>query len=62
MRASSARPSQPDDFDITTSETYGELVDGITGAIAVVLTVLASIGLLVGGIGVMNIMLISVAR
>jgi putative ABC transport system permease protein len=56
------RPSQPDDFDITTSETYGELVDGITGAIAVVLTVLASIGLLVGGIGVMNIMLISVTE
>jgi len=56
------RPSQPDDFDITTSETYGEMVDGITGAIAVVLLVLASIGLLVGGIGVMNIMLISVTE
>jgi putative ABC transport system permease protein len=56
------RPSEPDDFDITTSETYGEMVDGITGAIAVVLTVLASIGLLVGGIGVMNIMLISVTE
>ena len=63
LRAGRAlRPSQPDDFDITTSETYGEMVDGITGAIAVVLTVLASIGLLVGGIGVMNIMLISVTE
>lgn len=56
------RPSQPDDFDLVSSETYGEMVDGITGAIAVVLTVLASIGLLVGGIGVMNIMLISVTE
>ncbi len=56
------RPSQPNDFDITTSESYGDMVDGITGAIAVVLTVLASIGLLVGGIGVMNIMLISVTE
>lgn len=56
------RPSQPDDFDIVTSETYTTMVDGITGAIAVVLTVLASIGLLVGGIGVMNIMLISVTE
>jgi len=56
------RPSQPDDFDIVSSESYGEMVDGITGAIAVVLTVLASIGLLVGGIGVMNIMLISVTE
>ena len=58
----SLRPSQPDDFDIVSSETYGALVDGITGAIAVILTVLASIGLLVGGIGVMNIMLISVTE
>jgi len=56
------RPSQPNDFDIVTSETFGDLVDGITGAIAVVLTVLASIGLMVGGIGVMNIMLISVTE
>ncbi len=56
------RPSQPNDFDVNTSETYGDLVDGITGAIAVVLTVLASIGLMVGGIGVMNIMLISVTE
>ncbi len=56
------RPGQPDDFDVISSETYGEMVDGITGAIAVVLMVLASIGLLVGGIGVMNIMLISVTE
>jgi putative ABC transport system permease protein len=56
------RPGQPDDFDVVTSETYGAIVDGITGAIAVILTVLASIGLLVGGIGVMNIMLISVTE
>ena len=56
------RPGQPDDFDTVSSETYGEMVDGITGAIAIVLMVLASIGLLVGGIGVMNIMLISVTE
>jgi putative ABC transport system permease protein len=63
LRAGRAlRPTQPDDFDIVTSETYGAMVDGITGAIAVILTVLASIGLLVGGIGVMNIMLISVTE
>ncbi len=56
------RPGEPDDFDITSSETYGDLVDKITGAIAVILVVLASIGLMVGGIGVMNIMLISVTE
>jgi len=56
------RPGQPDDFDIIASETYGELIDKVTGGIALVLVVLSSIGLLVGGIGVMNIMLISVAE
>lgn len=61
-RGRGLRPGQPDDFDVVTSETYGAIVDGITGAIAVILTVLASIGLLVGGIGVMNIMLISVTE
>ncbi|MGD9547233.1 MAG: ABC transporter permease [Candidatus Krumholzibacteriia bacterium] len=56
------RPSEGNDFDIVSSETYGELVDKVTGGIALVLVVLSSIGLMVGGIGVMNIMLISVAE
>ena len=56
------RPGQENDFDAIASETYGDMVDKITGGIALVLVVLSSIGLLVGGIGVMNIMLISVAE
>ncbi|MCP4291763.1 MAG: FtsX-like permease family protein [bacterium] len=56
------RPGQKNDFDVIASETYGELIDKVTGGIALVLVVLSSIGLLVGGIGVMNIMLISVAE
>jgi putative ABC transport system permease protein len=56
------RPGQKNDFDIIASETYGEIIDKVTGGIAMVLVVLSSIGLLVGGIGVMNIMLISVAE
>ena len=56
------RPGEPNDFDVVTSETYGELIDKVTGGIALVLVVLSSIGLLVGGIGVMNIMLISVTE
>ena len=55
-------PAQPNDFEVVASETYGELVDKITQGIALVLVVLASIGLMVGGIGVMNIMLISVTE
>jgi putative ABC transport system permease protein len=56
------RPSEGNDFDVVASETYGELIDKVTGGVALVLVVLSSIGLLVGGIGVMNIMLISVAE
>ena len=56
------KPGEPDDFDIVASETYGEMVDSLTGGIAIVLVVLSSIGLMVGGIGVMNIMLISVTE
>lgn len=56
------RPGQKNNFDVVASDTYGELIDKFTGAIAMVLVVLSSIGLLVGGIGVMNIMLISVTE
>jgi putative ABC transport system permease protein len=56
------RPGQANDFDVQTSESFIELVKRVTVPIGVVLTIIASIGLLVGGIGVMNIMLISVAE
>ena len=56
------RPDAPNDFAVVSSETYGELVDKVTGGVALVLVVLSSIGLMVGGIGVMNIMLISVTE
>jgi len=56
------RPSQKNDFDVTTSEAFIGLVKRITVPIGIVLTIIASIGLVVGGIGVMNIMLISVAE
>jgi putative ABC transport system permease protein len=56
------RPDAKNDFDMVSSETYGELIDKVTGGVALVLVVLSSIGLLVGGIGVMNIMMISVAE
>ena len=56
------RPGEPNDFEVIASQTYGDIIDQVTGAIALVLVVLASIGLMVGGIGVMNIMLISVSE
>jgi putative ABC transport system permease protein len=50
---------KPDDFEIYTQESMLDLYNQITGAAYLVMVVISSIGLLVGGIGVMNIMLVS---
>ncbi len=56
------RPGEKNNFVVTTSEVFLETIGKVTFYIGLVLIVIASIGLLVGGIGVMNIMLISVAE
>jgi len=56
------RPGQPNNFSIETSESFLTLVKKVTVPIGIVLTIIASIGLVVGGIGVMNVMLISVTE
>jgi putative ABC transport system permease protein len=53
---------QPDSFSISTSEQMIEDFRKIMSITALVMVVLSSIGLLVGGIGVMNIMLVSVTE
>jgi len=54
---------RPDgEFSIFTQETIMNLVDQITGLISAALAGLASISLVVGGIGIMNIMLVSVTE
>lgn len=55
-------PGEENNFAVMTSESFLELVRKFTTPAGLVLTVIASIGLIVGGIGVMNIMLISVAE
>lgn len=55
-------PGRENNFAVMTSESFLELVRKFTTPVGLVLTVIASIGLIVGGIGVMNIMLISVAE
>ncbi len=56
------RYGQPDTFAITTAEQMIEDFHRVTGTVALVMVILSSIGLLVGGIGVMNIMLVSVTE
>ncbi|MDP8981646.1 MAG: ABC transporter permease [Acidobacteriota bacterium] len=54
--------NKPDSFSISTSEQMVEQFHSVTAMVAIVMVVLSSIGLLVGGIGVMNIMLVSVTE
>ncbi len=54
--------SKPDNFSVSTAEQMVEQFRGVVAMIAIVMVVLSSIGLLVGGIGVMNIMLVSVTE
>jgi putative ABC transport system permease protein len=50
---------RPNDFAVFTQDTILDLYNQITGAAYLVMLIISSIGLLVGGIGVMNIMLVS---
>ncbi len=54
--------NQPDDFSISTPDQIIEQFDRITGLIGIVAIAISGLGLLVGGIGVMNIMLMSVTE
>jgi putative ABC transport system permease protein len=51
---------KPNDFAVMTQDSLVDLYNQLTGAAYLVMIVISSIGLLVGGIGVMNIMLVSV--
>ena len=52
----------PDDFSLTTADQIVKQFDQITGLIVMVSIAISGLGLLVGGIGVMNIMLVSVTE
>ena len=56
------KPSDPDSFGIATADTIIKQFRDIIGTVVLVSIVISSIGLLVGGIGVMNIMLVSVTE
>ena len=54
--------NEPDNFGLSTPDSLIENFRQVTSVTALVMVVLSSVGLLVGGIGVMNIMLVSVTE
>ncbi len=54
--------NQPDDFGIVTPDKMIESFQGITSGITLAMVFVAFVSLLIGGVGVMNIMLVSVTE
>jgi putative ABC transport system permease protein len=56
------RPGDPDDFLIRTQAELIKTFSSTSGWLTILLTVIAGISLIIGGIGIMNIMLVSVTE
>jgi len=54
--------SDPNNFDVKTADAFITQFDQIFGMIGMIAIAISSVGLMVGGIGVMNIMLVSVTE
>ncbi|MFL6256571.1 MAG: ABC transporter permease, partial [Pyrinomonadaceae bacterium] len=54
--------NEPNNFDLGTADKFISQFDSIMGLIGLIAIAISSVGLLVGGIGVMNIMLVSVTE
>ena len=54
--------SEPNNFDVKTADAFITQFDSIFGMVGIIAIAISSVGLMVGGIGVMNIMLVSVTE
>jgi len=61
-RARHVKNGDPDDFSLQTPDQIMQQIDKVTGLIGLIAIAISALGLLVGGIGVMNIMLVSVTE
>ena len=56
------KPGEPDDFSVRNLSQIADVVEGSSRVMALLLATVASISLVVGGIGIMNILLVSVTE
>ncbi|MGC4094505.1 MAG: ABC transporter permease [Polyangiaceae bacterium] len=56
------REGEADDFSMNSDDGLRQMQEGIVGTLRTLLTSIAAVSLLVGGIGIMNIMLVSVSE
>jgi putative ABC transport system permease protein len=61
-RRRNVKHAEPNNFSLTTADTLVKQLDQVTAMIGMIAIAISSVGLLVGGIGVMNIMLVSVTE
>jgi putative ABC transport system permease protein len=55
-------PKDADDFKVESSQSITQSIERVSGTITVVISAVVGISLLVGGVGIMNIMLVSVTE
>ena len=55
-------PGNPDDFQVLNSSEFARALGVVTGVMTMLLAAIAGISLVVGGVGIMNIMLVSVTE
>ena len=58
----SVKHAEPNNFDVKTADAFIAQFDSVIGGVGIAAIAISCLGLLVGGIGVMNIMLVSVTE